>query len=67
MQVSGIKLKLLLALFNGRFCLVNDAMLVGSDLQKSIHIANSATEFKEKINELMSQSFTTEIIHHDIY
>jgi hypothetical protein len=62
MQVSGIKLKLLNALFNGRFCLVNDAMLVGSDLKNSIHIANSASAFKQKINELMSQSFTTEMI-----
>jgi hypothetical protein len=62
MQVSGIKLKLLHALFNGRFCLVNDAMLVGSELQNSIYIANSASEFKQKINELMPQSFTTAMI-----
>jgi hypothetical protein len=62
MQVSGIKLKLLHALFNGRFCLVNDAMLVGSDLFNSIHVANSSSAFKQKINELMTQSFTTEMI-----
>ena len=62
MQVSGIKLKLLNALFNGRFCLVNDAMLVGSDLKNSIHIANSSSVFKQKINELMTQSFSTKMI-----
>lgn len=62
MQVSGIKLKLLHALFNGRFCLVNDAMLAGSDLQNSIHIADSPAAFKQKINELMSQSFTSDMI-----
>jgi len=62
MQVSGIKLKLIHALFNGRFCLVNDAMLVGSELENSVHIANSASEFKQKINELMSQSFTRAMI-----
>lgn len=62
MQVSGIKLKLLHALFNGRFVLVNNEMLIGTVLQQSIHIANTGTEFKQKINELMTQTFTKEMI-----
>ena len=37
-------------------------MFVGSDLKNSIHIANSASAFIQKINELMSQSFTTAMI-----
>ena len=37
-------------------------MLVGSDLKNSIHIANSSSVFKQKINELMTQSFSTKMI-----
>jgi hypothetical protein len=37
-------------------------MLAGSNLQNSIHVADSPATFKQKINELMSQSFTSDMI-----
>jgi len=55
---TGIKLKLLNALFNGRHCLVNNDTVEGSGLESLCHIANSATGFKEKVKELYEKSFT---------
>jgi glycosyltransferase involved in cell wall biosynthesis len=59
---TGIKLKLLNALFNGRFCLVNNEMVEGSELKNLCEIANSAKEFKVKIAQLMQQEFSEEKI-----
>lgn len=61
-QSTGIKLKLLNALFTGRHVLVNDAMLEGTSLEKICHVANSPDEWKEKIKQLMETPFTDEII-----
>ena len=55
---TGVKLKLLNALFNGRHCLVNTAAVAGSDLEAYCHIANDAPVFQQKINELFTQDFT---------
>jgi hypothetical protein len=59
-QPTGLKLKLLNALFNGRFCLVNEAMLAGTLLKPLCFIANTPQEFREKVLHLFSLSFTEE-------
>lgn len=61
-QESGLKLKLLNSLFAGRFCLVNDKMLYGTNLKNCCVIANSSAEFIEKINSLFEKEFTLEEI-----
>lgn len=54
---TGIKLKLLNALFNGRHCLVNKAAVNGSGLEKYCHITEDAAAFQKKIEELYLQPF----------
>lgn len=55
---TGIKLKLLNALFNGRHCLVNKNGVEGSGLEHVCHIAADAAAFKSAIKELYDQPFT---------
>ena len=39
---TGIKIKLLNALFNGRHCVVNDQMVAGTPLGILCHVVNTA-------------------------
>ncbi len=55
---TGIKLKLLNALFNGRHCVVNSAGAEGSGLESVCHIAKDAESFKKIIEEIYQQPFT---------
>lgn len=55
---TGIKLKLLNALFNGRHCLVNKAAVEGSGLEIFCHIADDALSFQQKIEALYLLPFT---------
>lgn len=57
-QATGLKLKLLNTLYNGRFCLVNNKMLSGSKLDDLTIIANEAKEMKKAIRELFTKSFS---------
>ncbi len=57
-QATGLKLKLLNTLYNGRFCLVNDKMLSGTKLDKLCIIANDYGSMKRKINTLFKKEFT---------
>lgn len=57
-QASGIKLKLLDALYLGRFCIANEAMLSGTDIHSGILIGHNVKEFKEQITSLMKKTFT---------
>ena len=59
---TGVKLKLLNALFNGRHCLGNKAAVNGSGVEKYCHIAEDASSFKQKIKELYQQPFTQQEI-----
>ena len=43
-QVSGVKLKLLNALYNGQHCLANRAMVTGSNLESLCHIISDKPE-----------------------
>ena len=57
-QKTGIKLKLINALFNGRFCLVNIDMVESTGLQDLCEIANTKQQFIEKTNQLMGKRFS---------
>ncbi len=47
---TGIKLKLINALYNGKYCIVNNNTISGTELNELCEIANSAEEMKPKIN-----------------
>ena len=55
---TGIKLKLLNALFNGRHCVVNTEAVNGTGLGEVCHIAKGAREFKGVIGTLYDRPFT---------
>jgi len=55
---SGIKLKLINALYNGRFCIVNDTMLEGTHLRNACVVANTAKEMQAAIEQLFNQPFS---------
>lgn len=59
-QATGIKLKLLNALFKGRFCVVNSPMVANTQLETLCHIAINQQSFKEKIKQLFDQDFNKE-------
>lgn len=61
-QNTGIKLKLLNALFSGKFCLVNNEMILETGLENLCTIANTKKEFKKSIKELSLINFTKEDI-----
>lgn len=65
-QNTGIKLKLINALFNSRFCIANDAMIKKTGLEKLCLLANSKKEFITKINEVIKCDFTEDIINERI-
>ncbi|RPD96481.1 glycosyltransferase [Aureibaculum marinum] len=58
-QNTGIKLKLINVLFNGRFCLVNSKMVENTGLENLCEIANTKKEFTQKIIELLEKNYTT--------
>jgi len=59
---TGIKLKLINALFNGRHCLVNEQTVEGTNLEKACNIADDADTFKSAIRQLYVQPFDAEDI-----
>lgn len=61
-QTTGIKLKLLNALFNGRHCLVKPEMLSGTGLDELCTMAVTADEFSLRIKQLLTQPFSLEAI-----
>ncbi len=59
-QSTGIKLKLLAALYNGGHCLVNKMMVEGTGLESIVKIAKSSNEFKTQVESLMNTSINSE-------
>ena len=57
-QPTGLKLKLLNALFNGRFCLVNPDMVSGTSLEELCIIVNNPAGFKDELRQIFTQEFT---------
>ncbi len=71
-QSTGIKLKLLSALFAGRFCIVNKPMVENTGLESLCIMANTPEMMKEKIKNAFEKEFTErerkkreEILLHD--
>jgi len=63
-QSTGIKLKLLMALYCGRHCLVNDMMVKDTGLEPLCHIENTSWGMKKTLHELFARPFTqNEILH----
>ena len=54
---TGVKLKLLNALYNGRHCIVNNAAVEGAVINNLCHVANTPEDFRSAISRL----FETEI------
>lgn len=61
-QPTGLKLKLLNSLYNGRFCLVNPDMVRGTDLGQLCVVADAPEQFVAEINKLMKEDFTQDDI-----
>jgi hypothetical protein len=61
-QPTGLKLKLLNALYNGRFCLVNDDMVRGTSLNQLCVMADTPEQFITEIKRLMDEDFTEDDI-----
>ncbi len=57
-QPTGLKLKLLNALIQGRFCAANSDMLAGSNLQDLCLQADDADTMIATVNNLMQKEFT---------
>lgn len=61
-QGTGIKLKLINALYQGRFIVANDSMLVGTTLACACSIGNSPEELALLCQEKMARPFTQDHI-----
>lgn len=59
---TGIKIKLLNALFNGRHCVVNSATVFGSGLEELCHITDTDEAMRQRIEALYHQPFTQQEI-----
>lgn len=57
---TGVKLKLLNALFNGRHCIVNRNMVSGTGLELICHISEDAEDMRSKITNLYSRPIQPE-------
>ncbi len=57
-QKTGIKLKLLNTLYQGRFIIANDCMIEDTGLEELCALANTSSEFLNKTKELMGKKFT---------
>lgn len=56
-QATGIKLKLLAALFTGRHCVVNTPMVINTGLEKLCSVHDSAEDMATEISRLMNVPF----------
>ena len=61
-QATGIKLKLLAALFRGRYCLVNPPMVANTGVESLCTVAETAPAMKARLNELFEKDIATDEI-----
>lgn len=59
-QPTGLKLKLVNSLVLGQHCIANSAMVAGTNLSDCCHVADSAEEIRQKMEELMHTPFDEE-------
>ena len=57
-NTTGIKIKLLIALFKGRFVVTNAASLAGTHLERICDQADTQLEYTDRIEKLFKSSFT---------
>lgn len=57
-QSAGMKLKLLNALFKGRFCVVNDFMVKNTGLEDLCFIGKTAEYFQQLLSEIFQKDFS---------
>ncbi|MBN2669951.1 MAG: glycosyltransferase [Bacteroidales bacterium] len=62
-QATGLKLKLLSSLFQGRHCIVNDNMVHGTGLNTLCSIANTTEELINTISDLKDKKFVQDQIN----
>ena len=62
LNCTGIKFKLLNALFNGKHCVVNEEPVKNTGLESACHIGSDSEGLKKIIEELYDQPFTEEEI-----
>ena len=55
---TGVKLKLLHALIEGRFCITNTNGIAGSQIQSGVNIANEPEEYAQLVEQLFKEDFT---------
>lgn len=60
-QSSGLKLKLIKALFQGKHVIANDLMLSEKSLASTVVIANSAQEWKNSVLQLLDRDYTIQM------
>lgn len=61
---TGVKLKLLNALYNGRYCLVNEAAAEGAAIDELCYVAHSVEDFKKSALALYDRPFKEEDAKH---
>lgn len=61
-EMTGMRLKLLHVLYEGRHCIVNEPMVRGTGLGEACHIASTAEGFASVIMQLYHQPFTEDEI-----
>jgi hypothetical protein len=59
-QSTGMKLKLLSVLFNGRHCIVNDAMVLDTGLERLCTICNTGEEMVKTVQHLLQSALGDE-------
>jgi len=59
-QNTGIKLKLIESLYKGRFCIANDKMITGTDLESYCLQAKNSLEWIKQIKKTKDLEFTKE-------
>jgi hypothetical protein len=59
---TGVKLKLLNALYNGRHCIVNPAAIKGSGTEQLCITAKTANDFRKEIQSLYQLPFTESML-----
>lgn len=65
-QPTGVKLKLMNALYEGRYCLVNSTMIQGTSLGEACTIADSSDELLQALDHLMKTDFSEKERQHRI-
>ncbi len=61
-QATGVKLKLLSALYSGRFCLVNDFMIKGTGLDQYCTVVNDPEEWMSALKKIENNVFSSELV-----